>query len=85
MPEQDTETPSSETPSSEQHDTETPSSEQHDTGTPSSEQDDVETWSDEQDKVYAERVGELFAEGHEEFEIEEIAAREAEQAGSGEQ
>ncbi len=35
-----------------------------------------DTWTDEQDAAYAKRVGELYMEGHEEFEIEDIAAAE---------
>jgi hypothetical protein len=33
-----------------------------------------ETWSEDQDKEYAQKVLELYEEGHEEFEIEELAA-----------
>lgn len=35
-----------------------------------------ETWTDEQDAQFAKRVGELYLDGHQEFEIEHIAAAE---------
>jgi hypothetical protein len=38
--------------------------------------DGDETWTEEQDARYARRVGELHLEGHEEFEVERIAAAE---------
>jgi hypothetical protein len=40
-----------------------------------------DTWTEAQDAVYARRVGELQLEGHEEFEIEELAAGEAAREG----
>ena len=37
---------------------------------------DNSTWTEEEELQYARRVGELLIEGHEEFEIETIAAAE---------
>ena len=52
------------------------------------ESDETETeteegpWTEEQDAVFAKKAMELYAEGHEEFEIEDIAAKEATEAES---